>query len=129
MASKDIDWTRPPDEVGRSITELLRRRERDERIWVAVAVAFSVLVLGFGGWTWTEDAWNFAPILLIVPALVAMLAWRGAKAMWSVLRPHGEDLVWEPLENMSPPRRFVANWTVFIVAGIALVALLLGVAR
>lgn len=30
---------------------------------------------------------------------------------------------WEPLENMGPVRRFVANWTVFIAAGIALVVL------
>jgi hypothetical protein len=39
------------------------------------------------------------------------------------------DVEWEPLENMGPVRRFVANWTTLIAAGIAAVALILGVGR
>lgn len=39
------------------------------------------------------------------------------------------DIEWEPLENMSPWRRFIARWTVFIVAGIGVVALWFGVGR
>jgi len=36
---------------------------------------------------------------------------------------------WEPLEHMGAVRRFVANYTVFIAAGIGLIALAWGIGR
>lgn len=36
------------------------------------------------------------------------------------LRPSDWPVEWEPLDQMGPVQRFVANWTVFIAAVIAL---------